>query len=97
MLNLGSWGRFYQPRAQVKNIHVVDGLFAVDPCCGEVLSSSASAPSCDAFVGVVREVCGDWDRDALLHDDVTFSQSSRTTWAAGMLALAVVTADLLTR
>ena len=41
---------------------------------------------CDAFVGVVREVCGDRDRDALLHDDVTFSQSSRTTWAAGMLA-----------
>ena len=56
-------------------------------------SSSASAPSCDAFVGVVREVCGDWDRDALLHDDVTFSQSSRTTWAAGLLALAVVAAD----
>ena len=48
---------------------------------------------CDALVGVVREVCGDRDRDALLHDDVTFSQSSRTTWAAGLLALAVVVAD----
>ena len=47
----------------------------------------------DALVGVVREVCGDRDRDALLHDDVTFSQSSRTTWAAGLLALAVVVAD----
>ena len=44
-------------------------------------------------MGVVREVCGDRDRDALLHDDVTFSQSSRTTWAAGLLALAVVVAD----
>ena len=36
---------------------------------------------------------GDRDRDPLRHDDVTFSHSSRGTYAAGMLVFAAVIGD----
>ena len=34
-------------------------------------------------------LCGDGERDRMRHDDVTFSHSSRPTYMAGMIGLAV--------
>ena len=48
---------------------------------------------CDQLVGLISQLCGDGDRDRMRHDDVTFSQSSRTTYMAGMIGLAAVVAD----
>ena len=48
---------------------------------------------CDQLVGLVSQLCGDGDRDRMRHDDVTFSQSSRSTYMAGMIGLAAVVAD----
>ena len=50
-------------------------------------------PSRQALVGLISQLCGDGDRDRMRHDDVTFSQSSRTTYMAGMIGLAAVVAD----
>ena len=40
-------------------------------------------------------LCGDGERDRMRHDDVTFSHSSRSTYMAGMIGLAVVVADAM--
>ena len=48
---------------------------------------------CDEFVGLLNMLCGDKERDAFRDGDYTFSASSRTTYAAGLLGLSVVIAD----
>ena len=48
---------------------------------------------CEALWGFLRTAVGDRDRDPLRHDDVTFSHSSRGTYAAGMLVFAAVIGD----
>ena len=48
---------------------------------------------CEALWGFLRTAAGDRDRDPLRHDDVTFSHSSRGTYAAGMLVFAAVIGD----
>ena len=48
---------------------------------------------CEALWGFLRTAAGDRDRDPLRHDDVTFSHSSRGTYAAGTLVFAAVIGD----
>ena len=48
---------------------------------------------CEALWGFLRAAAGDRDRDPLRHDDVTFSHSSRGTYAAGTLVFAAVIGD----
>ena len=50
---------------------------------------------CDELAGLIRMLCGDGERDRMRHDDVTFSHSSRSTYMAGMIGLAVVVADAM--
>jgi hypothetical protein len=50
---------------------------------------------CDELAGLIRMLCGDGERDRMRHDDVTFSHSSRSTYVAGMIGLAVVVADAM--
>jgi len=45
---------------------------------------------CDELAGLIRMLCGDGERDRMRHDDVTLSHSSRSTYMAGMIGLAVV-------
>ena len=47
----------------------------------------------DSFVGFVKMLCGDGDRDALRAEDYTFSASSRTTYMASLLGFSAVISD----
>jgi len=47
---------------------------------------------CGGTVGLARQLCGDGERDALGHDDYTFSTSSRVTFFASQLTFTAVIA-----
>ena len=48
---------------------------------------------CDALLGFLRGLCGDGERCAWQCEDHTFSQSSRQTYALGLLGFAAVVSD----
>ena len=48
---------------------------------------------CDDFVGWIKQITGDGDRDALRADDFTFSASSRKTYMASLLVFGAVISD----
>ena len=48
---------------------------------------------CDGLVGLLRVLCGEHDRDAARCEDYTPFARSRISHAAGLLGLAVVSAD----
>ena len=48
---------------------------------------------CEALLGFLRGLCGDGERCAWQCEDHTFSQSSRQTYALGLLGFAAVVSD----
>ncbi len=49
--------------------------------------------ACDHLVGFLKMLCGSGERDPLRWDDYCFSSSSRSLYAASLLAFSVVVAD----
>ena len=79
-------------RAQ-KKVQKYEGLAAaVDSSfCPAVIERYGAV--CDALLGFLRGLCGDGERCAWQCEDHTFSQSSRQTYALGLLGFAAVVSD----
>jgi len=76
-------------RAQ-KKVQKYEGLAAaVDSSfCPAVIERYGAV--CDALLGFLRGLCGDGERCAWQCEDHTFSQSSRQTYALGLLGFAAM-------